>query len=257
MKFFVVSDVHSYYDEMISALEKAGFDKYNPEHWLISCGDSFDRGTQSLEVFNFLDSLKRKILVKGNHDDMLIDLCERGWANMFDSHNGTFGTVNQLSYKFKGVYAKRNTFAENCKIAYEKFKPMYDNMVDYFETKNYIFVHSWIPLATRIYETGKLTNAVDYSVDDWRNATLEEWKEARWGNPFELAEEGYLPDKTIVFGHWHTSWPRAAWEGKEELGREADFSIYMGNGYIGIDAMTSHSGIVNVLVVEDEFMEGK
>ena len=33
---------------------------------------------------------------------------------------------------------------------------------------------------------------------------------------------------------------------------KADFSIFYGDGYIGIDAMTSYSGKVNVLVVEDE-----
>lgn len=38
-KFFVVSDVHGFYDEMIEALNKAGFDKNNKDHVFISCGD--------------------------------------------------------------------------------------------------------------------------------------------------------------------------------------------------------------------------
>lgn len=46
MKFFVISDVHGYYDEMVQTLEAAGFDPNNEEHWLISCGDEIDRGSE-------------------------------------------------------------------------------------------------------------------------------------------------------------------------------------------------------------------
>ena len=35
-KFFVFSDVHGFYDEFVKALDEAGYDKNNPEHWLIS-----------------------------------------------------------------------------------------------------------------------------------------------------------------------------------------------------------------------------
>ena len=43
-KFFVVSDVHGFYDELLNALDDAGFDSENTDHYLISCGDNFDRG---------------------------------------------------------------------------------------------------------------------------------------------------------------------------------------------------------------------
>ena len=55
-------------------------------------------------------------------------------------------------------------------------------------------------------------------------------------------------------GHWHTSWARAYFEGKDEFGSNADFSTYYGNGYIGLDAMTAHTGKINVLVVEDNMI---
>ena len=35
-KLFVVSDIHGFYDEMMNALDEAGFDPSNEEHWLIS-----------------------------------------------------------------------------------------------------------------------------------------------------------------------------------------------------------------------------
>ena len=118
-------------------------------------------------------------------------------------------------------------------------QPFLDSLVNYFQTQNYIFVHSFIPLHT----------------DDWRHAHQKEWDDAMWGNPYQLAEQGFLPDKTLVFGHFHTSWPRRYYEGKPEFADGADFSIYYGNGYIALDACTVHSGHVNVLVLDDEFLD--
>ena len=50
MKYFVVSDVHSFFYEMMNAITNQGFEFDNPEHRLIVCGDLFDRGTQSVEL---------------------------------------------------------------------------------------------------------------------------------------------------------------------------------------------------------------
>ena len=74
MKYFVISDVHSYYYEMIDALNKAGFDPLNENHTLISLGDITDRGVWPNEVINYLMSLDRKILIRGNHEDLLEEL---------------------------------------------------------------------------------------------------------------------------------------------------------------------------------------
>ena len=242
MRFFVISDIHSYYTPMINALNEAGFDKANPDHMLIVCGDIFDRGMQAAEVLEYLNSVEQKVLIKGNHDNMLMELLERRFPYGFDKHNGTESTVYQLGFDPSAF-----SFSDHCNVTYGRFKPLYDSMVNYFETEKYIFVHSWIPLIEEHF-------GIKSYVADWRNADEELWKDACWGNPYELAEGALKPDKTVVFGHWHTSWPRAYWEGKEEFGANADFSIYYGNGYIGLDAMTAHSGRVNVLVIEDELL---
>ena len=72
-KFFVIADVHSFYDEMKQALDTAGFDINNPEHVLISCGDVLDRGPKSIDVLEFLMSVpkERRVFVRGNHEDLL------------------------------------------------------------------------------------------------------------------------------------------------------------------------------------------
>lgn len=249
-KLFCVSDVHGFYDEMKKALDEAGFDPENNEHWLVSLGDNFDRGDQPTEVMDYLINLPRKVLVKGNHESLFRDLCDRGYPGSHDYSNGTFDTLCEF-----GDAGLGSSFDECAIIAYQKTKDFIDSMVNYFETKNYIFVHAFVPLKNcdglPIYYTRNRKFEID---PDWRHAHASAWEEARWGNPFQLAEQGFLPDKTLVFGHWHTSLARHEYHGEPEWGIEADFSPYFGEGYIGIDACTAHSGKVNVLVLEDEFL---
>ena len=245
-KFFVVSDVHGFYDEMKNALDDAGFDPNNEDHWLISCGDNFDRGPKSVEVMQYLQSLPRKVLVRGNHESLLQDLLDNGYPGSHDFHNGTFDTVCQF-----GGDGLNRSFQECCIITEHRTKNFLYSMVNYFETKNYIFVHSFVPLKNLdglpMYHTRNRKFAID---PDWRQAHALAWEEARWGNPFQLAKSGFLPDKTLVFGHWHTYGERPRDYEGEDL-----FDPIYGDGYIGIDGATALSGQVNVLVLEDDLLE--
>jgi serine/threonine protein phosphatase 1 len=245
-KFFVVSDIHGFYDELIEALEKAGFDKHNSDHWLVSCGDNFDRGPKSVEVMQYLISLPRKVLVKGNHESLLQDLCYRGYYYSYDCSNGTYDTVCQF-----GGYGLEKSFEECCIVTEMRTKNFLYSMVNYFETKNYIFVHSFVPLEVLDGLPMHYTRNRKFAINpDWRHAHARDWETARWGNPFYLAEKGFLPDKTLVFGHWGTYEQRPRDYEGEDL-----FDPIYGDGYIGIDGTTALSGKVNVLVLEDEFLE--
>lgn len=236
-KLFCFSDCHGFADELKQALDEAGFDPNNKEHYVIGLGDYIDRGRQPQEVIDYLMSLERKVLIKGNHTDLLLDCVQRGYPYNYDWSNGTAQTIIDLVPEVQ-------SFDEACSMIYPKVKYFMYSMVDYFETENYIFTHSFIPL-----------NLDDASFDpNWRNASYEAWDSAKWGNPYLLADQGLLPDKTLCFGHWHTSWARHHFDGKPEWGDQADFSIYYGDGYIGLDACTAYSGKVNVLVLEDNFL---
>lgn len=244
-RFVVVSDVHGFFNELMDALNEVGF---NPEaDTLISLGDNWDRGKRPLEVMAFLKSLPNKVLVRGNHEDLFVECCERMVAYTHDYSNGTYDTICRL-----GDYKLGNSFEECCDIALSKTRSFLNSMVNYYETKNYIFVHSFVPLNRDKNLPGYYLDQTFTKMDNWREATYDQWEDARWGNPFKFAEMGLLPDKTLVFGHWHTSWARKYYDRKPEWGSEADFSPYYGNGLIGIDACTAHSGKVNVLVIEDE-----
>ena len=243
-KLFITSDNHSYFTPLKEALDKAGFDPENDNHYLVSLGDAFDRGPDSVKLLKYLMSLERKILVKGNHDILLSDLCERGFPYSYDKSNGTIRTVQDISGK-QSAYDFQNA----CMITYNKLARYRELLVNYFETKNYIFVHSWIPTIEIGYDKYEYRQ-------DWRNANDVEWEEAMWCNPFNRAEQDLnKTGKTIVFGHWHCS------TGHKMLGNcngEFEYAIwepcYFKNT-IGIDRCTYYTSEVNVLVLEDDFLE--
>lgn len=248
-KFFVMSDIHGFYDEMKSALDESGFDPNNEDHWLITCGDHFDRGRQPQQVIDYLMSLPRKVLCLGNHEQLVLDCIDRGYWLSHDYSNGTFNTILDLA-------PNAEIFDVACAVAYDKVKDFINGMVDYFETKNYIFVHSWVPLISKDGLPAYYTRDRQFEFNpNWRNASTNEWADARWGNPFLLAEQGLLPDKKVVFGHWATEHKWAEIEGRLDFDENAKFEPYYGDGYIGIDGTTAYSGKVNVLIIEDEFLE--
>lgn len=49
-KYFISSDIHSFYDEWINSLNDSGFDINNPSHIVIIVGDLFDRGQQAITL---------------------------------------------------------------------------------------------------------------------------------------------------------------------------------------------------------------
>lgn len=257
MKLFVTSDIHSYITPFKKALKEAGFDPNNEEHWLISCGDLFDRGPDSEELFLYIMSLPRKILIKGNHDILLEDCCMRGFPYSNDHHNGTVRTINDI-----GGAGFGRPFDECCQVTYNKMSRYREMLINYFETENYIFVHSWIP--TNVEYEGKMKPWYQQGkkltwMEDWRNANDVEWEEAMWGNPFWKAQDGMnKTGKTIVFGHWHCSLGHLIDSDGElsEFGEDAIWEPYFNEtqGIIGIDRCTAHTGEVNVIILHDNFL---
>ena len=253
MKYFVVGDVHSFFDEMMNALNEKGFDIDNPNHNLVVCGDLFDRGPKAVELLNFVQSLgDRFIYVRGNHEDLLFDcykelLRGRGCGDHHRS-NGTIGTISQftgLSY-YELVFS---TPERNAALS-EKLEPVLDfitdKSVDYYEVGDYIFVHGWIPCFSYL--------------NDFRNADEDEWKQARWLNGMNmwLRPENRIAEKTIICGHWHCSWgwshirmERKEYPQKNRTDWLDSFEPFIDNGIMAIDACTAYTGKVNCIIIEE------
>ena len=102
MRYVFVSDIHGNYDKLIDALEKAQFNIL--EDTLVNVGDSFDRGTQSLEVLDFLLELPQKILLWGNHD---LYFFEALYFNRDFTENDVFNGVGATLSSFLGFPQKK------------------------------------------------------------------------------------------------------------------------------------------------------
>ena len=252
MKLFVCSDLHSFFTPFKKALDEKGFEPNNADHLLIVCGDVFDRGSESVEMFNYLDSLTNVVLVRGNHEDLLEEMLDRGYGERHDHSNGTTRTVVDLC---DAVNRKTSSSKECCDAVKELITPFLNKFVNYFETENYIFCHSWIPCKVNYAGTDEakpwyIKNKTYEYMPDWREANEIEWREARWGNPFKMAEAGLnQTGLTIVFGHWGTYENRPRDYEGEDL-----FDPFYGDCYIGLDATTALSGQVNVICLEDELI---
>lgn len=240
MKYFVLADVHSFYDNTIDTLSASGFDIDNKEHRVILCGDMLDRGSKPRETLSFFQNLgDRFYYVRGNHEDLLFDCaneilrCETPSAHHFS--NGTVDTICKLC-KMTKTQLLRYVYAQSIPPFVTKsimpiLKWIDGKSVDFIELDNYVFVHGWIP-----------TNQ-----NDWRQG---DWNAARWAHGSKEWHDGAkLPGKTIVCGHWHCSEANYIYhhDGKNEFD---NFSPFMDDGIIALDACTAYSGIVNCLVIE-------
>ena len=250
-KFFACSDIHSAYTPWMEALNKAGFDEKNDTHIIVLCGDAFDRKDESMEVLRFIMRMVKEnkiILVRGNHDLLLEECCDRGFPYSHDKHNGTVKTIQDI-----GGFDKNKDFLKCCESTWNKTGRYREMLVNYFETKQYIFVHSWIVLN----KVG--IDAYEYR-EDWRKGSNEEWEQIMWTNPFLRAQDGLnKTGKTIVFGHWHCSTGHAMEKGYEisEFGEDAIWEPYINKqqGIIGIDRCVGYTNKINIIVLEDEFLD--
>lgn len=249
-KYFVISDIHSFFTPFKKALDDAGFDPTNKDHWLIVAGDLFDRGPDSLQVYNYISKLKRKILIRGNHEDLFEDAYKRQAFLYYDLSNGTVKTfyeINKIKYnQFLAFNSDNDTSIFNTNKTRLLREWINQKFVDYVEFTNFVIVHSWIPL--------EVNENCEYCYNPkWRKASQEEWQRARWGNPFKWSALNLgVPNKKIIVGHWHCSAGWANILNLTEFGRDARFDIFENDNLIAIDACTAHSNKCNVFVFEDD-----
>ena len=254
-KIFVMSDVHSFYDAMMSALDEKGFDKDNPHHHIVICGDAFDRGPDAVKMFEFIKEMNeqgRLTYVCGNHEDLLFDCANevlrgRGVSRHHIS-NGTLDTIAQ----FTGMNKYDLCFGPVDRPEYEKkMTPILDfinnNTVDYAEFGDYIFVHGWVPCDPVLGTVAKNWDTID-----------ADWDGARWINGMAAWNRGAkLEGKTIVCGHWHASWghshlhlDRKEFPQKNRADWQESFVPFVDEGIIAVDTCTAYTGFVNCLVIE-------
>ena len=265
--YFVSSDVHGFFSIYYKTLKRKGFDINNKNHIIVLCGDCWDRGNEAIEMLDFLKSVPkdRRILIRGNHELLFLQMIERGFPELHDFKNGTVDTLlslNNYNEKQKTdayLYLKKYYFDSHYSVVSEEQTKLFNltfnklvshknvkrlirfikskEWVNYFELDKYVFVHAFVPLK-----------------DDWRNASQEEWNRAMWTCPYkEYLNGGRKENKILVCGHWHTSDFYQNLTNK--TGRYIDIykcPIFRNRKYnlIGLDACTALSGRVNIIVIK-------
>ena len=188
MKYFITSDLHSFYTPLKKSLDNVGYDRNNENHTLVILGDLFDRGQETRALYDFLKSIptERLVLVKGNHEYLLDQLLEKSLPDSYDYSNGTVSTCCQMAYKSLKVanrnmwelqdLADRETWeavhlaldnksdvCEAISLASTRWKNIVHRVkkseiynwyksltwVNYWEIDNFIGVHSFVPVRLR------------------------------------------------------------------------------------------------------------
>jgi serine/threonine protein phosphatase 1 len=262
VKYYVISDPHGFCSETKFALREAGYFDDDDEHRLIVVGDLLDRGGEANEIVEFMmneDRLGRLIYVVGNHEDLLVDALQSiAKGDIFKVadpsthhyHNGTWHTILQLSGMEERDAIQNPTELVRRVLDHDFYRHLLYRAVDYYETQNYVFAHGFIPCKA---EGFRPVISAQYD-PDWRDASPQRWRTARWYNGMEMSyfHGVKIPGKTVVCGHWHASFGHAIIEGRgAEFGAEADFSPLYGDGIIALDACTKVSGRVNCIILED------
>ena len=256
MRYYVVADPHGFYTELIDALKDKGYFDDTSPHKLIICGDLMDRGKEALKMQQFVLDLMDKdmvILIRGNHEDLMLALLDHWAERSYELRphvlNGTVDSVLQLAGE-SDITEENSDKVLNAAKSSPFVTTIIPKTIDYFETEHYIFVHGWIPCSRVQLDD---TKYLDTKIEDWRHATPDEWWEARWINGMDAWVQGAGEQgKTIVCGHYHASYGHANIEHKgSESEKDADFTPFVADGIMAIDACTAFSGMVNVVVIDD------
>ena len=281
MKYFVVSDIHSFYTELKRALDKADINKRNKDHTLIVCGDIFDRGPDTLSVYKFLTSIpkKRCILIKGNHELLYGELLEKSFPESHDFSNHTVDTFCQIAGYSPEILTSKY-WRDLGDVPYERIQQAWQEIITevkqspitawlqsdrwkyWHEVGNYIFVHSFIPLKNLDHMPAYYTyNRKFEYFKDWREtANNFELEDATWGCPYQQYLDGYFKEeaangKVLVCGHW------AVTDFRQHINNKwsEDTSIYKFENIIGLDCgvwkyrdTKAYYHPQNVLVIDDK-----
>lgn len=196
----------------------------------------------------------RLVYIRGNHEDLLFEaideILENNKLNSVHYSNGTAETIS--CFTNENIYFLNPISAQK---VVQDLRPLtnfiQEHSIDYFEIGDHILVHGWVP-------SGWNSEYYIAVKEDWKNG---DWGEARWSNGIKAHHRGVVIEgKTIICGHYHTSWGHSRIDRKtkefprkdrpQEL-KEA-FAPYEKKGIIAIDACVHYSGLCNCIVINED-----
>ncbi len=234
-KYFVISDIHGHFDEMIDALNKSGYKDSEPSHHLIVIGDMFDRGSQSKEVLEYLyklNKLNKATIILGNHDYFIIEFLNGDYkrTHFNINFNGTGDTISSLLDIKYEVEMDLEEIKNKIIEKYKFLKSWLESLPLFYELGDYIFVHG----------------GINGNNDDWKNGSIKDFV---WSKQNELPA---VKGKTMVVGHTRVAtirYPKVDYK-KLLIENPKAFTILYEKDKIFIDGFVEVSKMINVLKLE-------
>lgn len=238
MRYFIFSDTHGKFTALKKALDDAGYDSNNKNHWLISAGDLFDRGRENKEIYEFLDSIEQKTMILGNHDEYLLNILNGRFSNLVWNcrNNGLATTLANFSNTREDYFYSikdTDTFSAGFQVCiqiqriFPKLKKFLNSMVHAIMIDKNIITHAGFI---------KSQGTWDYITN---NQTITK-------NFIKEAEKWEL-DYTFIFGHWH------AFDLNESFcGLRDNKKPFIYKNFVGLDACSILFDQVFVYQIESE-----
>jgi len=178
---YAIGDIHGCYralKKLISSIQPDEGDE------LIFLGDYIDRGPESKEVVEYLLDLKQHmkcVFLRGNHEDMLLEVLTKGRGMDLWLFNGASATIRSYG-SLKGIPEDHMDFFLTTRLYYEK--------------GDYLFVHGGVK----------------------PGVPLEKQKpfDMIWIREEFIYSENPMPGKIVVFGH--TPFPEGPLVMKDKVG---------------------------------------
>lgn len=234
MRYFVISDIHGYYDVLLESLQKAGYTSENPNHHLLVLGDLFDRGKQSDQVLAYLYALhqsRKATILLGNHDAFLLDFLEGRYTKVAFNimYNGFGETLMSLSQLY--TLSDLDSIHRAITTRYPYLLEWLQELPYYVELDDYIFVHG----------------GIDGGMLDWK--TMMTRHDFVWSREIHLP---LVPGKIVVAGHHRVATIRKSTINYELLflHNPEYFDILYADGKILIDRFVEISQQLNVLILD-------
>lgn len=175
MATYVISDLHGQYDYFIEILKLIDF---NVSDYLYILGDVIDRGPDSLKIIDFIRENDNIHLIKGNHEEMLINYLE--YPDQYSSIDF------RLWLKNGGISTYRELLTRDSKYIKDLYTYL-NNLPNYVVLDNFLLVHAGLYVDN---SDNSLKNSIDNSDSD----------DFLWDRSFALGNsrvEGY----TVICGH--------------------------------------------------------
>lgn len=221
----VISDIHGCYEAWLSLLEKVDYDKERDQ--LLILGDYVDRGPNSREVVEhliYLHDVHGAVVLKGNHDQRLVDLMrfkDEAVIRKFLSHGGRATVKSYLQTDLSDQELTTQTVHEMIAAIskhYEYHIAFLNSLPYYAEDRHHIYVHA----------------GLNPEYPDWKKQPQREFMYIK--EPF--LSKPTVVGKTVIFGHTQA----------EDIHGSPD--VWFGEGKIGIDGGCAFGQQLNALEID-------